>query len=174
MSGEPYFASEDSGLLRSALQRLTGESCLEIGAGNGGNLIALRKNFGLVVGTDIVRPGMSDWRGEGTDFVLADGASCIRQQSFDLVAFNPPYLAERVTGDRAVEGGEDLQVPKAFLREALRTVKRTGKVVFLLNDEADMSEFEGLCSERTFGLTRVAARRGFYEEIAVYSAEAER
>jgi len=172
MSGETYISSEDSTLLRSALQGLSGGSCLEIGAGNCGNLIELRKGFDLVVGTDLVRPATSDWRGKGIEFVLTDAASCLRPGTFDLVAFNPPYLAAEVSDDRAVEGGEGLEIPKAFLREALRTVKRTGKIVFLLNDEADACRFEEMCTEKSFVLTRLAARRVFFEELAVYSAAA--
>jgi release factor glutamine methyltransferase len=172
MSGESYTSSEDSALLRSVLQGMSGESCLEIGAGNCGNLLELRRGFELVVGTDLLKPATSDWRGKGIEFVLTDAASCLRPDAFDLVAFNPPYLAEEVSDDRAVEGGRGLEVPKAFLREALRTVKRTGKIVFLLNDEADLGEFEEMCSEKSFALKRLRARRVFFEELSVYSAAA--
>ncbi len=172
MSGDAYIASEDSALLRSALRGLTGGACLEIGAGNCGNLLELKKGFPQVVGTDIVRPGTSDWKGRGIDFVLADGASCLRPGSFDLVAFNPPYLRAEGSGDRAVEGGAGLEVPREFLREALRAVKGTGRVVFLLNDEAEIREFEALCAEKSFGLRRTVSKRVFFEELAVYSADA--
>jgi methylase of polypeptide subunit release factors len=170
MSGEAYIASDDSALLRSALHGLSGARALEIGAGNGGNLIELAKGFGLVVGTDLVRPADSDWKEQGVDFVLADGASCVRPGTMDLVAFNPPYLAEEASDDRAVEGGVGLEVPKAFLREALRTVKDSGRVVFLLNDAADIREFEEVCAEKAFALARMATKRVFFEELAVYSA----
>jgi len=172
MTGEAYISSEDSALLRSALQGLSGESCLEIGAGNGGNLVELRRGFGLVVGTDLVRPTTSDWRGKGIDFVLTDAAGCLRTEAFDLVAFNPPYLVLEVAGDPAVEGGKELEVPKKFLHEALRTVRRTGRIVFLLNDEARMVEFEELCAEKSFVLKRLGALRVFFEELVVYSAAA--
>jgi len=174
MSGETYISSEDSALLRSALQGHSGDSCLEIGAGNCGNLLELRRGFEMVVGTDILRPVTHDWKGKGIEFVLTDGASCLRSEAFDLVAFNPPYLALEVSGDRAVEGGRELEVPKAFLREALRTVKRTGKIIFLLNEEADVGEFEEVCLEESFTLERLAAQRVFFEELSVYSAAASR
>jgi len=172
MNGETYLSSEDSALLRTALRGLSGGSCLEIGAGNCGNLLELREGFELVLGTDLLRPTTSDWKGKGIEFVLTDGASCFRPDAFDLVTFNPPYLAVEISDDRAVEGGKELGVPKAFLREALRTVKRTGNIVFLLNDEADVGEFEKMCSEKSFCLTRLAVRRVFFEELAVYSAAA--
>ncbi len=168
----PYLSAEDSALLRRALKPYSGDACLEIGAGNGGNLVDLSGRFRLVVGTDLQRPGMSDWKESGADFVLADCASCLRSASFDLVAFNPPYLRGPAAEDPEVSGGEGLEVPKRFLADALRAVKRSGEVVFLLNGEADIREFESICSEAGFRLDRVASERLFFEELAVYRARA--
>lgn len=170
MSGSPYLASEDSALLRKALRECSGRNCLEIGAGNGGNLVELTERFDLVVGTDVVRPAMSDWKEEGANYVLADGASCLRPFAFDLVAFNPPYIAADVREDLAVEGGRRLDVPKKFLGEALRAVKERGRVLFLLNDEADTQEFRELCERNGFRLELKESERIFFEELAVYEA----
>ena len=171
MSREPYLASEDSALLKAALSAYSGDSCLEIGAGNGGNLIELAKRFRTVVGTDLVRPSMTDWR-RGADFVLTDGAACLRSSCFDLVAFNPPYLEGDEIGDIAVEGGRRLEVPKAFLSEAFRAVNRTGRVVFLVNDDMDMEEVRAACEQRGFGLRLLTSRRVFFEVLSVYEAAA--
>ncbi len=169
----PYIASEDSALLRSALGGYSGGSALEIGAGNGGNLVGLANRFGRVVGTDIQSPGLSDWKGSGVDFILADAATCLRSETFDLVVFNPPYLPVELGDDPAVEGGGGLEVPKNFLREALRVVKKTGRVVFLLNDEARVDEFGEICAIGGFALKKVAERRLFFEGLAVYEASAD-
>lgn len=170
MSGTPYLASEDSALFRKALAKYSGGSCLEIGAGNGGNLVDMSARFELVVGTDLIRPAMSDWREVGANFVLADGASCLKPSAFDLVAFNPPYIAADGGGDPAVEGGRRLDAPKKFLRDALREVRKAGAIVFLLNDEAEPAEFAELCARDGFRLERVASERLFFEELAVYAA----
>ena len=168
MSGEPYLSSEDSALLRSALGGRSGERCLELGAGNGGTLVHLSARFRLVVGTDLVRPSMTDWKKAGANFILADCASCIRSGAFDLVAFNPPYVRAGVE-DRAVDGGVDLEVPRRFLQEALRVAR--DEVVFVLNDEADLQEFRDICAGAGFGLRPVASRRMFFEELTVFSAK---
>ena len=169
MSGDQYLASEDSALLRRALEGRTGERFLEIGAGNGGNLVQLSGRFRLVVGTDLVRPAMADWKGSGADFVLADGAACLRGGAFDVVAFNPPYLPVPVE-DRAVDGGASLEVPKQFLREALRVAKKDGDVVFVLNDEANLEDFGRLAREEGFTLRPLFSKRVFFEELTAYSA----
>jgi len=166
----PYVSAEDSALLRRAIRGKGGGSFLEVGAGNGGTLKALSAGFALAVGTDIARPEMTDWRG-GAEFVLADGASCFRDSCFDLVAFNPPYLAGN-SDDPTVGGGERLETPKAFLRESLRVVKGSGEVVFLLSDGADLGEFRSMCEGRGFDLQRVMSERLFFEELTAFAARA--
>ena len=172
MSGEPYLASEDSALLRNALGSYSGGICLEIGSGNGGALLNLAGRFDLAVGTDLKRPGMDDWKGSGGQYLLADCASCLRDSSFDLVAFNPPYLPEDGGHDSTVEGGIGLEVPKRFLEEALRVVRPTGRVVMLLNDQADIDEFARVCAARGFILRIIGSRRVFFEELTVCEASA--
>lgn len=169
-NGGPYLAAEDSALLRKELAKYGGGRALEIGAGNGGNLIALSGKFKQVAGTDLVRPGMSDWRESGTDYLLADGAACFRDGTFDLVAVNPPYLPGGAVEDPAVDGGPGLVVAKALLSEALRVVKEDGSILLLLNDRARVLEFEGICLSRGFALKIIATRHVFFEELAVYEA----
>ncbi|MDG6903040.1 MAG: hypothetical protein JRM80_13930 [Nitrososphaerota archaeon] len=169
MSGTPYISSDDSALLRGALRGRSGGTCLEIGAGNGGNLVELAKGFETTAGTDVTRPSMRDWT-ESSDMVLADRAGCFRDGVFDLVALNPPYLAGGGTGDLAVDGGPGLEVPLAFLEEALRVVRKDGRVVLLLNQEADLGVFEEACGRRGFGLRRVSSVRLFFEVLSVYEA----
>jgi release factor glutamine methyltransferase len=166
MKGEPYLASEDSALLRSAVGGLSGQACLEIGAGNGGNMAAMGRGFELVVGTDLVRPRMSGW-GDG-DFVVADLATCFRGSTFDLVLFNPPYLPSEEVRDLAVDGGKGAQVPLAFLSEALRVVKGSGTVVMLLSSETPLDGIRAACAAEGFGLTKVAEKHLFYERLSVY------
>jgi release factor glutamine methyltransferase len=171
MSGDQYLASEDSDLLRRALEGRSGERCLEIGAGNGGTMVQLAGRFSLVVGTDLQRPSMVDWKEAGTNFVVADCGSCLREGVFDLVAFNPPYIPGPIE-DRAVDGGPSLEVPKRFLREALRKVKKGGDVVFILNDEARLEEFRQIALEGGFRLWALASSKLFFEELTAYLAEA--
>jgi release factor glutamine methyltransferase len=166
----PYLSSEDSTLLRKALVGRTGEMALELGAGNGGNLLAMASGFRVVVGTDVTRPGMDDWKGAGVDYVLCDLAACLRDGAFDLVAFNPPYLPSDVIVDAAVDAGGGMGAPKRFLEEALRVVKKSGAVLWLLNDEAEVEEFEEICSRSGFKMKRVAEERMFYESLYVFEA----
>jgi methylase of polypeptide subunit release factors len=174
MSGSPYIASEDSALLRRVLSEYSGGSCLEIGAGNAGALVELAARFETVVGTDLVRPAMMDWSEAGAEFILTHGASCLRSSTFDLVAFNPPYITAAVGSDPTVEGGQGLEVPIMFLKEALRVVKSKGKVVMLLNDGADLAKFRDICADLGFRIEHAISLRLFFEELTVYVASADR
>ncbi len=169
MSGTPYTASEDSALLRRSLRGFKGGVCLEIGSGNSGNIMDLLERFDLVVGTDLVRPSMTDWRGTRANVVLTDAASSLRDCAFDLVAFNPPYLRGGVD-DGATDGGEGMEVPGRFLAEALRVVKPAGKIVFLVNTDSDADAMGRACAEKGFRLELVDSMRVFFEELRVYSA----
>lgn len=169
MSERPYLAAEDSALLRRALAKRRGESCLEIGAGNCGNMPQLSGNFRTVVGTDLVRPAMGDFK-DAAGYLLADLATPFRDSSFDLVAFNPPYLSDTGPRDVAVDAGKKLEVPKRFLAEALRVVKKNGSVVFLLNQDSVLEDFQRLCKEGGFSMWLVESERLFFEVLSVYEA----
>lgn len=170
MKRAPYIASEDSALLRKAIEARSGRACLEIGAGNGGTLVKLSKNFELSVGSDIVRPDMEDWSGAGADYVLSDLATCFRDGTFDTVLFNPPYLPSEGIEDPAVDAGRDDEVPLAFLREALRVVKGSGSVIMLLSRENLPDKFRWECEQKGFSLAQIEGRHLFFEEISVYEA----
>jgi release factor glutamine methyltransferase len=169
MSSGTYLSSDDSVLLRSALGRYSGEACLEIGAGNGGGLIALAKSYGLTVGTDIQRPSDSSWRGDSVDFVLADAASCFRERSFELVAFNPPYLPSDGLEERTVDGGEGgVAVASHFLAQAMRVTKENGRIVVLLSSESVLAPIRRICDLNGFLMKHLESKHLFYENLSVY------
>lgn len=169
MSLGTYISSEDSALLRSVLKNYAGESCLELGAGNGGGLVELTKRFGLVVGSDLNRPSNDSWKRAEANFVLVDAAGCFREGSFDLVAFNPPYLPSDVIEDVAVDGGADgAEVLNHFLGEAMRTVRKEGRIVMLLSGDNPIESIAQECEMHGFAMKLLSERRLFYETLAVY------
>ena len=174
MRGAPYLASDDSELLRSVVVTYSGESCLEMGAGVGVTLADLAKRFSLAVGTDLVIPDRRGWRGRPGNFVLADRAACFSDGSFDLVAFNPPYLPSEGIEDVAVDGGaEGVEVALGFLREAFRVVKRRGKVVLLLSSLDSIEDVQRECARNSFSLRRVAEKGLFFERLYVFECSPE-
>lgn len=169
MSSGTYLSSDDSALLRSALRRYSGGSCLEIGAGNGGGLIELSWGFRQTVGTDLRRPSDDSWRKREVDFVLADSASCFRERSFDLVAFNPPYVPSEEVADTTVDGGSGgLDVALRFLLESIRVSKRDGRIVMLLSSDNPLEPVVELCERYGLTIKALDSRRLFFEELTAY------
>ncbi len=171
MSQRPYLASEDSALLRDAVRGLSGETCLEIGAGNCGTLTVLTGSFRLAVGTDLVRPQAPSSKAAHGNLVLADAATCFREEAFDLVVFNPPYLPSNGVEDLAVDGGRGgVEVPLRFLNDAIRVLKRNGRILMVISSLSGVEEIENECSRRKIQLRKVAERSLFFERIYVMEA----
>jgi release factor glutamine methyltransferase len=170
MRQTPYISSEDSTLLRKALSQYEGQVALEIGAGNAGGLEPLSRHFDYVIGTDLVRPDMHDWPRSGSDFVLADRASCFRENSFDLVAFNPPYIPSKFIEDIAVDAGINSEVPLGFFREALRVIRDNGRIVMVLEGERSEKRIREEGKKKGFVLRLVSAERNFFETLAIYES----
>lgn len=174
MKRSPYRPAEDTELLRTVLRGYSGDSCLEIGAGSGGTLVELAQTFALAVGTDVARPDKLEWDGRRGNFVLSDSAACFRDASFDLVAFNPPYLPSETIEDIAVDGGsEGIEVPLRFLKEALRVMKRSGKVVMLLSSLDNITEIESECARRNVKLRKITEKRLFFECLYAFEVSYE-
>lgn len=166
---ETYLPSDDTALLIRALSGSGSGSCLEIGFGSGAVLQSLLPRFSLVVGTDITSSDQARAAKGSAEVVLADRASCFREGTFDLVAFNPPYLPSGAIRDSTVDGGRGgIEVPMRFLDDALRVLKVDGRIVVLLSDHGDLKGFVSYCID--LGLSvRVTARDAlFYESLVVY------
>ncbi|QQG49484.1 MAG: hypothetical protein HY247_04075 [archaeon] len=143
-----------------------------MGAGNCGTLIDMSSRYSTVVGTDIVRPDLDDWRVAGTSLLLADRATCLRDGVFDLVALNPPYLSGPVE-DLATDAGVDFEAVFRLLEDALRVVKDDGRVLVLLSGDVPLERAKVICKAKGFGLRKVKERRLFYEELLVVEASSE-
>lgn len=173
MIGGPYTYSEDSALLGSFLLSVPGSgSFLEIGVGRGGNLlrIAGKNNFDVIVGTDIMDLGsLRKEMPKSVDLIQSDRATCFRPASFDLIAFNPPYVPSSKIEDVTTDGGAGgIIVPLLFLSSALGAIKLDGRIVFVLSSEDSFMELEHFCEEKNLELRKLEERPLFFERLFVF------
>ena len=175
MESDHYLYSEDSSLLGSAMDTLSGgDVFLEIGVGGGRNLDRLLHKFKLVVGTDLNRDAIENSGSRSVDFVIADRATCFRAKSFDAIAFNPPYLPSEVISDRTVDGGAGgMQIPLGFLTSALEAIKPDGKILMLTSNLGATKKFEEYCSRSRLKAIKIAERNLFFETLFVYEVTKE-
>jgi release factor glutamine methyltransferase len=164
----PYVYAEDSRLLGDSILSLDdSDSFLEIGAGYGGNLLKVKDKFRIAVGTDLNLEVRNDF--PPVELVVADKASCFRSSSFDLVAFNPPYVPSEGIKDRTIDGGRNgMEIPLEFLSSALEVLKPGGRVAMVVSSENSIDELEDFCVKRGLQATRIAEARLFFESLFVY------
>jgi hypothetical protein len=93
----------------------------------------------------------------------------VKDSTFDLGAFNPPYLTDWGSGDKAVEGDEAHEVPSRFLGDAVPVVKKEGRVVLLLVAGAEVEQFSCCAPTRGSG-SEGSTRHLFFEDLSVYEA----
>jgi release factor glutamine methyltransferase len=169
-----YIFSQDSVLLSGYLSTLEGSgSYLEIGVGGGGNfsIVDRRGKFDIVVGTDILP--LSTLRTEvrqSSELIVADRASCFRAETFDFVAFNPPYVPSNEILDVTTDGGlGGMEVPIDFLESALSVLKPEGKIVLVLSSEDSLDVLKRFCEREKLVLSNIAETRIFFEILTLYS-----
>ncbi len=166
-----YRPSEDTRLLAEAVVRAPGESFLEVGTGTG--FVALHAaRRGPVVATDVNRAAVELTRanaqrnGLPVDVVRTHLAAGVRG-SFQVIAFNPPYLEGEPDGplDRAWAGGRGgSAVALEFLSDLPRILASGGRAYLLLSTANTAARKE---AGRRFRVRRVARQRLFFEELEV-------
>jgi len=165
----PYEFREDSELLAACLGLLgPAESFLEIGVGNAVNLRRFSGRFLLSVGTDIEQRNEMKELKKSKDYeiVIADKASCFRSSVFDVVAFNPPYLPSEGIDDITVDGGAGgIEVPFAFLEDAIRVGRAPHKVVIVLSTDSNVTSFKERCKTIGMRCEVIAQKKLFFETL---------
>lgn len=165
-----YVYSDDSRIFGKVLSQLEpGESFLEIGVGNGGNQQVVRGKFDLVVGTDIINLKETKRKNPDCELVMADRATCFRKSTFDVVAFNPPYVPSEDIVDKTVDGGlTGVEIPIEFLKSAQDVVKSTGRIFVLLSSEGSMKKFQEFCERSNLTIRKLDETAIFFEKLTVY------
>lgn len=170
LSVQAYVYNEDSRLMGYVLAKIEGgKSFLEIGTGNGGNLREVVSKFDLVVGTDITSLVDAKRSNPSTELIVADRATCFRSCTFDVVAFNPPYVPSDSISDPSIDGGiGGIEAPLQFLDSAKRAMKREGRILILLSSESNEDAFREYCLNHSLKIKKVGEKTLFFESLAVF------
>ena len=186
-----YLPSEDSILLADCLKDYSGNIALDIGFGSGIITQTLCENFKKVIGTDLESEILKKCKEDvvsnaskdsekklenerGFELVCADAASAFRDNIFDLVVSNPPYLPEDYDNegvkiyDRAIYGGENgIQVTLKIIKSSLATLKREGKLLIIVSSLSDISRLQDLLELLNLNLKKIVEKRLFFETLFV-------
>lgn len=171
-SGRTYFPAEDTMLLKRGLRRGKGPF-LDVGTGTGIIGIAASSLGYEVTSTDIdivsVRDALRNADANGADisFIVCDLLHCIRG-TFDVIAFNPPYLPEEGVPDRQLAGGpKGVEVAADFLGQAYGHLNEGGEVLLVLSSLGDLDWFRERCGGRWLFQTQSEVKLAF-ETLTLY------
>lgn len=170
-----YRPAEDSALLASAAVELVaeGDRVLEVGTGSGWVAECVRDVAGergddvRVVASDVNPHACRRARERGLEVVRADLVAGFRDRTFDLVAFNPPYLPTDPDHEwndwmeAALSGGESgRRVVEPFLASVRRVLAPGGSVLLLVSSLTDRESVESLAADA--GLVAESIREESY------------
>ena len=171
-----YQPAEDSDLLaRTAVERVTsGDRALDVGTGSGYVAAKLAEAGAEAVGVDLSPLACREAADNGVPVVRGNLTAPFRDGTFDLVAFNPPYLptpAEAEWDDwmeHALSGGEDgRRLVDPFLATVSRVLAPGGEVLLLVSSLTDPDAVRAYARERGLDSEVLATEKHPYEKLVV-------
>ena len=174
---EVYQPAEDSLLLAEAA---VGEvdpraRVLEVGTGSGYVAATVADEAGAsVVGSDLNPFACRQAHDRGVPVVRADLLSAFRDDAFDVVLFNPPYLPRDGDAERddwmevALSGGESgREVVEPFLDAVGRVLAPGGVVLLLVSTLTGVEEVVEYAGDRGFSAAAIREESYPFETLTV-------
>jgi len=171
-----YQPAEDSDLLaRTALERIAaGDRALDVGTGSGYVASKLAEAGADAVGVDLSPLAVRQAADNGVPVVRGDLVAPFRNGTFDLVAFNPPYLptpAEAEWDDwmeHALSGGEDgRRLVDPFLESVGRVLAPGGETLLLVSSLTDPDAVRAYARDQGLASEVLATEKHPYEKLVV-------
>ncbi len=180
VSPEVYNPSDDSYLLLKVVDVSPDESLLEVGTGTGLVAVHAAKLGAKVAAVDINPHAVDCARRNAAhnnvriEIVHGDLFDKILG-SFDVIAFNPPYLPGATTSttwiEKAWSGGEEgSEVAVRFLRDAWRHLNPGGRIYIILSSVGGLMSVLKAAKER-YNAEMLVEQRMFFESIFAYRLE---
>jgi len=171
-----YQPAEDSQLLADSVVEHVepGDRVLDVGTGSGYVAARAREAGADAVGSDLNPHACQQAVEAGIPAVRADLTGAFRNDVFDLVAFNPPYLPtapEQEWDDwmeRALSGGEDGRAAvDPFLADVERVLADDGAVLLLVSTLTDPDAVREQARAHGLTATEVASESHPFEQLLV-------
>ncbi len=168
-----YNPAEDSYLLIKAIDVEGRENALDMGCGTGIISLHLAKKGCSVTAVDVnenaIRNAMLNATQNGFNirFIKSNLFENI-EESFDLIAFNPPYLPTENKEDITWDGGKGgIETIERFLRQVIDHLNQNGKIYLVISSLSDINkileEFKDIYQFHTVGKEKL-----FFEKLYVY------
>ncbi len=179
-----YEPAEDTFLLAENLKVKKTDKVLEIGTGTGIIAILTSKITEKVIAVDINKYAVecarknSEINHSNIDIKLGDLFDPVKDEQFDIIIFNTPYLPtnedERIDDEleAAWDGGMDGRVViNRFIEGLSEHLNLKGRVQLVQSSLSNVEETIGRLMEKGFDVSITASERFFFEEVVVITAD---
>ncbi len=169
-----YKPSDDSFLLFDAVRTLKADVAIDVGTGSGFIALGISVNCGFVIGTDIdfnsileAKNAVRERKMYNVDFIVCDLLSAVKNDSVDLIVFNPPYLPNdeyKTDIDHQTlqyHGGDD--VIARFVYDARRAIKSNGSCYMVFSSLSNIDRAM-LIAKKLFSNVEIVAEKSFFFE----------
>ena len=155
---------------------LPGQRFLELGAGSGLISIQAAKKGALVTATDI-NPVVIDCLRRNCDrntvkleIILSDLFANIQEQTFDIIAINPPYYKKQpqTMADHAWYCGENGEYFEQLFARLGKYMHKNSMVLMVLSDECDIKMISAIASGHNFSMQKKITKRSAWECLYIY------
>ena len=161
---------------------LEGERFLELGAGSGLISIYAAKNGATVTATDINPVAVeclrtnSDQNNVKLEIILSDLFANIPEQSFDIIAINPPYYKKQpqTMADHAWYCGEDGEYFQQLFAKLGKYIHNNSIVLMVLSEECDIKMISEIASGHNFYMQKKFTKKSAWEYLYIYQITRER
>ncbi|HEU5166166.1 MAG TPA: methyltransferase [Chitinophagaceae bacterium] len=161
---------------------LEGQRFLELGAGSGLISIYAAKNRATVTATDINPVAVeclrtnNDQNKVKSEIILSDLFDRIPEQSFDIIAINPPYYKKqpKTIADHAWYCGENGEYFEQLFIKLGKYIHKNSIVLMVLSEECDIKMISEIASGHNFYMQKKITKKSAWEYLYIYQITRER
>jgi release factor glutamine methyltransferase len=172
-----YLPREDSYLLKDWVEKLVKGNVLDVGTGTGIQAFAALPNAKKVVAVDS-NPDAIDYAKNAVvfgekqvDFRVSDLFSAVKkEEKFDWIIFNPPYLPESQF-DKSIEttgGKKGWEIIGRFLKQAKSYLNKNGKILMVFSSITDKDKVISIAEKEGYKPNLLQKKHIPFEDLFVY------
>jgi len=149
---------------------------LELGAGSGLISVYAAKNGATVTATDINPVAIEclrrncDQNKVKSEIILSDLFASIPEQSFDIIAINPPFYKKQpqALADHAWYCGENGEYFEQLFTKLGKYIHQNSIVLMVLSEECDIKMINEIASRHDFYMQKKITKKSAWEYLYIY------
>ena len=155
---------------------LQGQRFLELGAGSGLISIYAARKGATVTATDINPVAVEclhknfDQNKVTPEIILSDLFAEIAEQSFDIIAINPPYYRKQpqTMADHAWYCGENGEYFEQLFTKLRKYMHTDSLVLMVLSEDCDVNMISEIASRHNFYMQKKITKKSVWEYLYIY------